>query len=53
MEERDNSILSCVHCGAQNCVYNNGCGCCTADRIDIQNSPEAPERTACETFTEI
>ena len=46
-------VISGIHCEVENCVYNNGCNYCTAERICVKNDSNRPERTFCETFSEI
>ncbi len=51
--DKNEFVISGIHCDVENCVYNNGCSCCTADRIHVKNDSDDPERTCCETFSEI
>ncbi len=53
MQESE-KILEGVCCEVENCVYNNGRHCCTAERIQVKNRMAIlGEETMCETFEEI
>lgn len=45
--------LNGINCEVENCVYNNGCHCCTAQEIEVKNRMAIlGEETMCSTFTE-
>ena len=49
----DETVLKGVHCDVENCVYNNGSCCCTAQEVHVKNRMAVlGEETMCETFEE-
>lgn len=51
--ETNEPIQSGIRCEAENCVYNTGCGSCTAEKVCIRRRSDEPECTVCDTFREI
>lgn len=51
--ETNEPVQSGIRCEAENCVYNTGCGSCTADKVCIRRRSDEPECTVCDTFREI
>jgi hypothetical protein len=51
--DNEEPVINGISCDVTNCVYNNGCNCCTAGEIHVKNKSDAPEESVCETFTEI
>ncbi len=52
-ESSENNVLNGVCCDVENCIYNNGCNCCTASEVHVKNRTTDPEETMCETFSEL
>lgn len=47
-------ILNGICCEVENCVYNNGQRCCTADSIKVKNRMAVlGEETMCETYEKV
>lgn len=53
MNCQNEPILKGVCCDVKNCVHNNGQCCCTAETVHVNICSENPEKTKCETFSEI
>ena len=49
----ENHVINGICCDVENCVYNNGHCCCTADEIHVMNRSAEGGETMCETFSEI
>ena len=50
MEE---NVINGICCDVENCVYNNGSGCCTAHEIHVNDRANNGTETMCETFSEV
>lgn len=46
-------VINGICCDVKNCIYNNGDCCCTAGTIHVKNCSDDPDRTKCQTFTEM
>lgn len=47
----DQHTIRGIHCDVENCAYNNGHCCCTANQVEVTCGPTA-HQTKCGTFRE-
>ncbi|MDD4850219.1 MAG: DUF1540 domain-containing protein [Gemmiger sp.] len=52
-ESTENNVIPGICCDVENCIYNNGSCCCTADEVHVKTRTTEPEETMCETFSEL
>lgn len=45
-------INSGIRCDVGNCMYNNGCNCCTARQVQVKCCHNSTQETMCGTFRE-